>query len=58
MKIGQASAMSGISERMIRHYEKIGLMPRAARRDSGYRDVSALGRRQTQLGTSWLRRSC
>ena len=23
---------------MIRHYEKIGLMPRAARRDSGYRD--------------------
>ena len=38
MKIGQASAASGISERMIRHYEKIGLMPRAARRDSGYRD--------------------
>jgi Cu(I)-responsive transcriptional regulator len=23
---------------MIRHYEKIGLMPQAARRDSGYRD--------------------
>ena len=38
MKIGQASAASGISERMIRHYEKIGLMPQAARRDSGYRD--------------------
>jgi Cu(I)-responsive transcriptional regulator len=38
VKIGQASAASGISERMIRHYEKIGLMPRAARRDSGYRD--------------------
>lgn len=38
MKIGQASAASGVSERMIRHYEKIGLMPKAARRDSGYRD--------------------
>ena len=38
MKIGQASAASGISERMIRHYEKIGLIPAAARRDSGYRD--------------------
>jgi len=38
MKIGQASTASGISERMIRHYEKIGLMPKAARRDSGYRD--------------------
>jgi len=38
MKIGQASAASGISERMVRHYEKIGLMPAAARRDSGYRD--------------------
>jgi MerR family copper efflux transcriptional regulator len=38
VKIGQASAESGISERMIRHYEKIGLMPKAARRDSGYRD--------------------
>ena len=38
MKIGAASAASGISERMIRHYEKIGLMPKASRRDSGYRD--------------------
>ena len=38
MKIAQASAASGISERMIRHYEKIGLMPAAPRRDSGYRD--------------------
>lgn len=38
MKIGQASAACGVSERMIRHYERIGLMPKAARRDSGYRD--------------------
>lgn len=38
MKIGSAAARSGISERMIRHYEKIGLVPKPARRDSGYRD--------------------
>lgn len=38
MRIGQASVRSGISERMIRHYEKIGLIAPAARRDSGYRD--------------------
>jgi Cu(I)-responsive transcriptional regulator len=38
MKIGQVSAASGVSQRMIRHYEKIGLMPPAPRRDSGYRD--------------------
>ena len=38
MKIGQAAAAAGVSERMIRHYEKIGLIAAAARRDSGYRD--------------------
>ena len=40
MNIGQASRASGVTQRMIRHYEKIGLIPRAARRDSGYRDYS------------------
>ena len=38
MKIGEASAASGVSQRMIRHYEKIGLRPPAPRRESGYRD--------------------
>lgn len=38
MKIGQTAAAAGVSERMIRHYEKVGLIPAAARRDSGYRD--------------------
>lgn len=40
MNIGQASEASGVSQRMIRHYEKIGLIPAAPRRDSGYRDYS------------------
>jgi Cu(I)-responsive transcriptional regulator len=38
LKIGEAAAASRISERMIRHYEKIGLIAAAPRRDSGYRD--------------------
>jgi Cu(I)-responsive transcriptional regulator len=42
MKIGTASQASGVSQRMIRHYEKIGLMPAAARRDSGYRDYDEM----------------
>ena len=41
MKIGQASRESGVSQRMIRHYESIGLIPAASRRDSGYRDYDA-----------------
>lgn len=40
MNIGQASDASGVSQRMIRHYEKIGLIPAPSRRDSGYRDYS------------------
>lgn len=41
MNIGQAAALSGVSARMIRHYEKIGLVPAPARHRSGYRDYGA-----------------
>lgn len=37
MNIGQASAASGVSQRMVRHYETIGLMPAAPRSAGGYR---------------------
>ncbi|HWH17003.1 MAG TPA: Cu(I)-responsive transcriptional regulator [Allosphingosinicella sp.] len=40
MNIGAASKASGVSQRMIRHYEQIGLIPPPPRRDSGYRDYS------------------
>ena len=38
MKIGGVSERSGLSQPMIRHYERIGLIPAAARKSSGYRD--------------------
>jgi len=40
MQIGRAAQVSGISAKMIRHYETIGLIPSASRRDSNYRDYS------------------
>lgn len=39
MNIGAASEASGVSQRMIRHYEKIALVPAPPRRGS-YRDYS------------------
>jgi Cu(I)-responsive transcriptional regulator len=38
VNISQAAKASGISAKMIRHYEAIGLLPRAVRGLSGYRN--------------------
>jgi Cu(I)-responsive transcriptional regulator len=40
MNIGAASEHSGVSAKMIRYYEEIGLVPKPLRRDSGYRDYA------------------
>ncbi|MFD1912283.1 Cu(I)-responsive transcriptional regulator [Halodurantibacterium flavum] len=38
MNIGGAATRSGVSAKMIRYYEQIGLIPPATRTASGYRD--------------------
>lgn len=37
LTIGQAARASGVSAKMVRHYEALGLMPRAVRSGSNYR---------------------
>lgn len=46
MNIGQAASASGVSAKMIRYYESIGLIMAASRTENGYRTYTA-----TDVGT-------
>ena len=37
LQIGQAAQQAGVSAKMVRHYESLGLLPAVARTDAGYR---------------------
>ena len=37
LNIGQAAKLSGVSAKMIRHYESLDLLPKVMRAESGYR---------------------
>ena len=40
VNIGDAAKLSGVSAKMVRHYESLGLLPAVTRTDSGYRQYS------------------
>ena len=41
MRSGELARLSGVSSDTLRHYERLGLLPKPARTSGGYRDYSA-----------------
>lgn len=47
--IGSAASLSGVSAKMVRHYESLGLLAAVSRTDSGYRQYSEADVRTLQF---------
>ena len=41
MRIGEVAELAGVNVQTLRYYERVGLLPRAARKPSGYRQYDA-----------------
>lgn len=62
MNIGEAAALAGVTPKMARHYESLGLLPGVARTDAGYRlytqreaRARALSKGRATWGFPWRR---
>jgi MerR family transcriptional regulator, copper efflux regulator len=55
LRIGQLAERCGVSADTIRYYERIGLMPKAARTSAGYREYSESAKDRVRLVQNALR---
>jgi len=58
MKIGEVAAQTGVSESIIRYYERNGVLPYPSRDRSGYREYSDSDLARIQLVTGARRLGC
>jgi DNA-binding transcriptional MerR regulator len=58
MKIGEVAERTGVSESIIRYYERKGVLPRPRRDAAGYRDYSDIDFARIQLVTGARRLGC
>jgi DNA-binding transcriptional MerR regulator len=49
MQSGELARLSGVSADSLRHYERLGLLPRPPRTDGGYRDYPAAALARVQV---------
>lgn len=55
LRVGQIAAATGVSVDTVRHYERLGLIPRATRTDAGYRQYPPQAVSRVQLVQRGLR---